>query len=266
MSIRLCYLSIKQKPTDSSYSYANWRSFHGPAPLHHTLLSGEEYTGVTIQTMHPKHFDQGTILFQTPSPGLEHRCDTVEDLSQILAIKGADMLVDCLQNRLYLYGSILPIPPKSWDSVDISKAANARYAQKVTTADRFVDWKTWSSQDVMRRHRVIGPLWSLTKPDEHNHKGRRLIWSTGFQPTSQVTDINLPVGQPVVISHDLSRNVYVQTCDQKLLKIGQIKIEGGKEAEPFKAALRADMHDHKTMNADGPLLRSQLLSSLPEHY
>lgn len=189
----------------------------------------------------------------------------MEQLSQKLATKGADMLMDCLTNRLYLYGSLLPIPEKNTGSPAVSIAGNARHAPKITTADRFVDWRKSASEDILRRHRIIGPLWSSIKSDEHSQRERRVIWSSGFEPTLDPPKTNLPIGQPMVTgSHSPSRAVYVRTCDDQVLKINHIKIDGGEENEPHKAAVRARIHDPTTTDADGPLFRAQLSPVLPK--
>lgn len=242
---------------------ADLGSFHGPAPLHHTLLSGSPWTGVTIQTLHPKHFDQGLKLLQHEYPGVNHNCVNVEKLSELLAVRSGNMLVDCIRNHLYLYGSALTAPTETSDDFRVLK----RHAPKITTADRFIDWTVWTGEEIMRRHQVIGPLWSLAKPDEDNQRERRIIWSTGFETTFHEPIRNLPVGQPVVTGNpSSSRVVHVQACDGQVLKVGQIKIEGGEQAEPLKSAELARMNDPSTLQGDGPLFRTQILSTLPEQY
>ncbi len=216
-----------------------------------------------MQTLHSKHFDQGTRLLQTPFPGIEHDCRSVEELSQILARKGGNMLVDCIRNHLYLYGSFLAAPEDTADDSPIYK----RHAPKLTAADRFIDWTTWTGAEIMRRHQVLGALWSLAKVDDDSQALRRIIWSVGFQRTYLRPRSELTVGQPTVIG-DLSpsRMVFVKTCNGEFLTISRMKIEGGQEDEPLKSVIKAKMNDPKTLHADGPLLRTQILSTLPDHY
>ncbi|KAL6715012.1 Methionyl-tRNA formyltransferase [Lecanora helva] len=239
--------------------------FYGPAPLHHTLLTGTELTGITIQTLHPERFDQGNILLQTPQPGIKHVCDTVEQLSQSLARKGADMLIDCLRNRVYLRGSELPIPRQRSSDVDGFEARHARHAPKIRASDRFIDWESWDGQEILRRQKIIGPLWSLIKGSRDRGE-RRVIWSTGFQPCFHRPDIDLPIAKPMVTGpQSQGRFTYIRTRDNQVLKIQEAKIEGGEQNEPLTAAIRAQLHNPATMNAAGPLFRSELLSSLPDH-
>ena len=231
-----------------SPEWANECSFHGPAPLHHTLLSGCQRSGVTVQILHPKHFDQGTILTQTPYPGFEHGCRTVPELLTLMSSKGAEMLVHSINNRLYLQSA------KSPDTSQIDPtAATARAAPKITTKDKFIDWNTWTAEVIIRRHLAIGPLWSFLKSAQ---SVRRLIWSTGFTMSEEIAvNADLPVGQLVVFGNEGRTDeqvAYVRTCDDRVLKVDRIKIEGGVESPPLRAAQKADMIEHNTHDQNAP--------------
>ena len=77
----------------------------GPAPLQHTILSGTQKTGVTLQTLDDKSFDHGIILAQTPDPFLsvpnwEH-C-TYNELLETISPKAANLLnTNAMQHRLF---------------------------------------------------------------------------------------------------------------------------------------------------------------------
>ncbi|XP_062922335.1 methionyl-tRNA formyltransferase, mitochondrial isoform X3 [Mobula hypostoma] len=70
-----------------------WR---GPAPIFHTLIHGDQVTGVTIMQIRPKRFDIGPILSQQKTP-VPPRC-TADELGVILAEKGAEMLLSVLRS------------------------------------------------------------------------------------------------------------------------------------------------------------------------
>ena len=237
-------------------------SFHGPAPLHHTLLSGCKYAGVTVQTLHPKHFDRGRILAQTPPPGWGHRCRTVPELLKQVAPAGADMLLKCIKRRLYLVDN--DNPEEMQDTKETAAAAAAaRAAPKITSNDRFINWETWTAEEIMRRHRVIGPLWSSARFTDEEKSERRIIWSTGFDQTSNIPIVDIPVGQPVIIGTESSaQNTYVRTCDNRMLAIGEIKIEGGEQAKPLQAAKKAGMADGSTLQDHGRLFKAQISLAL----
>lgn len=231
-------------------------SFYGPAPLHHTLLSGSERTGVTVQTLHSRHFDRGRILAQTPQPGLEHGCRNVHALSTELGIQGANMLVNCIKSRLYLYGSSDSDSLQSSELGEngrVSKLATARHAAKITKKDRLIDWNTMTAAQILRMHEIIGPLWNFIG-------FRRVIWSTGFEKALHVPAEDLPVGQPVVLGPDQS--VYVRTFDDQILKIRGLKIEGGIQLEPLKAATKASLHN-PDRSGDGLLFHLPISTASP---
>ena len=245
------YLSMNPDHTftAASLQQTNQCSFHGPAPLHHTLLSGCQRSGVTVQKLHPEHFDQGSILAQTPYPGFEHGCSTVPELLTLMAFESAKMLVHSIRNRLYLQ------PAKVADTLERDRAiATARAAPKITSKDKFVDWNSWTAEVIIRRHLTIGPLWSFVK---HAQNVRRLIWSTGFAVSEEVAvNTDLPVGRLVVVEredHADGQVAYVRTCDKRVLRMDRIKIEGGVESPPLRAVKKADMVDHNTHGQNAPL-------------
>ena len=251
-SILPCYLSTKpQHPFTTSSESSNVRSFHGPAPLHRTLLAGCQRSGVTVQTLHPEHFDRGTILAQTPFPGFEHGCSTVPELVTVMSSKGAEMLVHCIKNRLYLPSAK---EPRSLQGDLMS--ATARAAPKVTTKDKFIDWNTWTADVIIRRHLAIGPLWNLVR---NAHNIRRLIWTRGFTISKDVApSTDLPIGQLVVFGDGNGADgqiAYVRTCDNRVLRVDKIKIEGGVETLPLRAAKKADMLDQDTHHGNGSMTR-----------
>ncbi|KAM0797447.1 formyl transferase [Usnea florida] len=221
--------------------------FYGPAPLHHTLLSGCQRSGVTVQTLHTKYFDQGTILAQTPYPGFEHGCKTVPELLALMSTKGAEMLVQCINNHLYLQPAKRLIRPQE-DRI----IGTARAAPKITSQDKFIDWDTWTGEEIIRRHLAIGPLWSFVRNARNT---LRLIWTSGFSVTEEVAvGTDLPVGQLVVLGNDahVDEQVgYIRTCDDQLLKVTKIKIESGIELSPLRAAKKAGMFDHSRSRQDG---------------
>ncbi len=217
-------------------------SFRGPAPLHHTLLAGRRRTGITLQTLHPQHFDHGTILAQTPYPGFEipepGNC-TVRQLLGLVAPKGADMLVQGIRDRLY----VPPLKEVGWFH-GREDAQNLRRAPKVTSEDRHVDWNSWTAEDVLRRNRVIGPLWNMATCRESSAPEKRIIWDSGFKATAVTANPDLLPGVPFADGQSKEHNLLVGTCDGKILEIDNAKVEGEKSTRPWLAAGRAGMMSH----------------------
>ncbi|KAL8975289.1 MAG: hypothetical protein Q9197_000501 [Variospora fuerteventurae] len=168
--------------------------FRGPAPLHHTLLNGRRTTGVTLQTLHPTRFDGGKTIDQTPYPGIEHGAETVEDLRDVLAPMGADMLVQSIRN----YSFVPPIQQAS-ESEAFQTSAVLTYASKVGPKDRHIDWATWTATDILRRQKIIGPLWNTT---EAQIEGQIMIEASLAARRTGLVPISANLGAFRQSSHD----------------------------------------------------------------
>ncbi|PWY62562.1 methionyl-tRNA formyltransferase family protein [Aspergillus eucalypticola CBS 122712] len=230
--------------------------FRGPAPLHHTLLAGKTKTGVTLQTLDLKHFDHGTILAQTPAPGFDipnpDAC-TVPNLLNLVCPKGADILVKGIREGLF----VPPVEDAGWRASEGD--GPLVHAAKIKPEDRHIDWQNWSSLDISRRNRVLGPLWSKalvannTSSEKPSFQHRRVIF-TDFEevtPLKGCDKFSVVPGLPFVdgthpIDSTKGKSVYVFTRDGKLIKVHQMKVEGEPNADALRAALKARMVGDRT--------------------
>ena len=206
--------------------------FRGSAPLHHTLLTGCARTGVSLQTLHDKHFDHGIILAQTRLPGFQipnHDETTVPELLSLMAPKGADMLVQGIRERLY----VSPLKEVQ-QQMENGNALLTRPAPKIVPEDRHIDWGSWTSETILRKQRILGPLWNIlpffeTHSQQTHHK--RIIWSSSFKKVANFPKPLWP-GQ-IRISADASTSgqdiedpyVYVGTTDGQVLRTDMAKLE-----------------------------------------
>lgn len=235
--------------------------FRGSAPLHHTLLSGCTRTGVSLQTLHDKHFDHGTILAQTPLPGFQipnHDRITVPELLSLVAPKGADMLVQGIIQGLY-------VPPLEGVQQQPGNASIQliRSAPKIVPEDRHINWGSWTSETILRRQRILGSLWntlSFTKDTfQHTHQ-KRIIWSSSFE---KVTDFLKPfspghirISADALMSGQEIHNpyLYVGTVDRQVLRIGMAKLESERVQSAIGAVRNhvgwAKVHDHTAAETD----------------
>ncbi|KAJ4357630.1 Methionyl-tRNA formyltransferase [Didymosphaeria variabile] len=125
----------------------------GPAPIQHALLKRRQYTGVSVQTLHPSQFDGGTILAQTPSPGVTiPDLATADDLTRRLAFEGADMLVNVLKTRAF----VPPLKDIGWYK---DSGGPIDHAGKVMKGDQQVDFSKTTLEDVFAIKRAIGDPW-----------------------------------------------------------------------------------------------------------
>ncbi|KAL8711325.1 MAG: hypothetical protein Q9220_004222 [cf. Caloplaca sp. 1 TL-2023] len=215
--------------------------FPGPAPLHHTLLEDRKRTGVTLQTLHPTQFDGGKIIAQTPFPGIEHNAKTVEDLRVLTARLGAQMLIQVIDESLF----VPPIAEVGWCR-DTETPSRFKRALKIGSEDRHLDWAQWTAQDILRRQQIIGPLWNITDASSKARSGnrreaRRIIWEGGFRLENDF-HIFPPVGHPIVIGlHGHTQSVCIRTCDGNTLIARNVKLEGESTSDVFDAVRRAGL-------------------------
>ncbi|MCJ1283872.1 Methionyl-tRNA formyltransferase [Xylographa opegraphella] len=224
--------------------------FRGAAPIHWALLHNCRTTGITLQTLHHSHLDQGNTLLQTPQPGLEIPNPdgiTPAEMLGFLAPKGADLLL-----RGLLEGVFLSEPDSKLT------AGLVRPAPKITPEDRHIDWCKWSAQEILNRHRVIGPLWSKAAVDHVSGKNeKRIIWSSGFDKVHAAPTATEP-GVGLISSSD--SYVYIRTIDQQTLRAESAIVEGsGKKAASY-AVKKANMVDSNTKHVVGTTETLQLWS------
>ncbi|CAL8581946.1 Methionyl-tRNA formyltransferase [Xanthoria parietina] len=213
--------------------------FPGPAPLHHTLLADRKTTGVTLQTLHPTKFDEGKIVAQTPYPGIEIQARTVEELQALTAPLGANMLLQSLKDGSF----VPPIKEAGWYKSALT-SRDFTHASKIGPKDRHLDWTTWSADDILRRQRVIGPLWNTTETcsignDGERKEAKRIIWDHGFHLLKEECHLFPATGHPIIVGlRRAMPKVYIRTCDGNVLVADSVKVEGEAATAPFQAAKR----------------------------
>lgn len=206
-------------------------------------------TGLSLQTLHPTKFDHGTVLAQTPYPGIEHNSTIVSELETLLAPLGADMLVRCIKDRVYI-----PPYPNIAQPLSIEESASLRLAPKITSNDRHIQWQAWSAEEIMRRHRVIGPLWNLVTCEIAGKlTQKRIIWTSGFRLGMMNEDEAPEVGRPMVTGlRSKNQNVFIKTCDGQVLQADEVLIEGGEISLFSHAVQRAHMVESSTYEGHPP--------------
>ncbi|POR37599.1 Methionyl-tRNA formyltransferase, mitochondrial [Tolypocladium paradoxum] len=149
-------------------NYDVHHSLRGPAPIHHAMLRGDEHMGISLQTLDDRAFDHGTVLAQTPAPGLAiRRGASIQEVIREAAVQGAQMLVQGLRDGVH-------VPPH----VAVGGRLHGRgptHAPKVTKADAQVDWARWTSAEAFtRRMRVFSSVWTRAAGDKG--EARRVLF------------------------------------------------------------------------------------------
>ena len=158
----------------------------GPAPIPWAINLGRRTTGISIQTLHPSRFDEGLILSQTSTPGLEiPDPDTITspELEAYLAPVGAKMLVDAIKNRLY-------IPPhKPVQSSQGTSTKDLVHAPKIKKDFHAIDFTTMTATEILRRNRAIGKLHAFGISGNGLSEMRQILLDQSMRP---VNDQDIP--------------------------------------------------------------------------
>ncbi|XP_073943098.1 methionyl-tRNA formyltransferase, mitochondrial isoform X2 [Choristoneura fumiferana] len=129
-----------------------WR---GAAPIIHTLMHGDEVTGVSLMRIKPNIFDVGEIICQVKVPVAKDIL--LPELTDQLSEMGADMLVDCMRT---LPESLANAKPQSLEGVT--------YAKKISKSISDVRWSEMTSIEVYNLYRAIYGLYPLTTTFRNN--------------------------------------------------------------------------------------------------
>lgn len=155
--------------------------------------------------------------------------------------KAAEMLVQGIRDRTFVH----PLQDVGWHKND-RQLTELRHAPKITTEDRHIDWEKWTAEEILRRHRVIGPLWNFAQSSTAGQsRTQRIIWTSGFSKVPHGDKNLLRPGHPILKSLDSaiqkSQSVFIRTCDGYILQTDEAKIEGGRAEKVSVASRRAGM-------------------------
>ncbi|KAI8934377.1 hypothetical protein NX059_009113 [Plenodomus lindquistii] len=194
----------------------------GPAPIQHAILKRRRQIGVSVQTLHPDHFDHGVVLAQTPYPGVSYLPgSTAKGLEKILANEGAEMLLSVLKWRMYA-------PPLTDGGWYAGTTLPQDHAPKITKQDHFIDLERTSVQDIITQQLALGDLWCLL-PD-----GQRVtvhqIRDTGVNDGSK--------GQPGIFAQDLTKYPILRDAYGHNALVMECTLAGGRRHEGGPVLLR----------------------------
>ncbi|CAN9137145.1 unnamed protein product [Alternaria alternata] len=219
----------------------------GPAPIEHAILKRRQYTGVSVQTLHPRHFDQGAILAQTPMPGHEISLsrdtpDMARVVEQQLATAGAEMLVDVLKQRKF-------VPPRE----DVGWYAHSNgpidHAPKITKQDRYVDFEKHTAADVIAKWNALGDLWCLLPT------GERLILHDVLDPMLPDDDEYVTMKPGLFVDSDLEGFLWFRGACGKMGNVLSSTLEGGKKGQGNAKLLQLFGPPRNPSLGDMPLMR-----------
>jgi methionyl-tRNA formyltransferase len=203
----------------------------GPAPLQHALLKRREYTGVTVQTMHPTKFDHGSVISQTSPPGIRipEGC-TMEQLLHLLGPLGAQLLCQSVERRLF---------GQSVENTATSVPTKVEHAPKITAKDSRIDWHNWNARELQVRDRVLGRLWEHRCIGRTDQAAKRIVyhgpWQIGAPGhdhfASSASEQVLSPGDPILSSGATTHGSRLgfSTADGLVAFPSSATIDGGKK-------------------------------------
>jgi methionyl-tRNA formyltransferase len=106
--------------------------YRGGAPVHYSIINGDEKTGVTIMEM-VKKMDAGDIVSQAEIP--INKKDVVGMMFDKLSILGRDLLIETLPK--YLAGEITPLPQNEEE---------VTFSPNITREEEKISWEKTAEQ------------------------------------------------------------------------------------------------------------------------
>ena len=191
-----------------------WR---GASTIHHAILNGDHVTGITIMRIQPHKFDVGDIVMQAEYK--VPRRGTTPEVYKDLAVLGADVLVETLQNLESSLDKCTPQPKQG-----ITRAP------KPTKEDGFICFERMSATEVDRRVRAMESLVTVYTEWINNSKLKL------FDQTDPeiVDNLNLdtctddPCEPGSVLYHRKCRILCFKCSDDKWVAFGSVSPHGRK--------------------------------------
>lgn len=179
-----------------------WR---GASPIQHAILSGDEYSGVTIMQM-AKKMDAGDIWLQADCA--INLTDTAESLHAKLAALGGEIILPAIKKVT-----------NSGQSATLQDDDSVTYCSKLSKADGLIDW-CQSAEVITRKMRALHP-W----PGSYTFLEGRRIRITQAQTIEAEVSTKSP-GSIIEIS---KQGILVTAGNQTYVQINELVPEGGKK-------------------------------------
>jgi methionyl-tRNA formyltransferase len=123
------------------------------------------------------------------------------------------MLVEGIRKKLFV-PPIQPVNP-SHD--------NVTHAKKLTTQDRWMD-PSWDSSTLVRRERILGPLWAML-PTDSGEKRANFTDITKLPRAVKLGSIPVAAGELCIVHQEQDQDICWMASDQ-LVKVGSLTVDG----------------------------------------
>ncbi|KAL0478589.1 hypothetical protein AKO1_008147 [Acrasis kona] len=222
--------------------------YRGCAPIHHTLLNGDEKTGVSVIELSPSKMDIGSIIYQEEiDVGPE---EVYSQLYTRLAALGGDMILKTIKN----------LPDNLLNKRDqVESSGSISYATKIKKDISKIDWSKDTSTQIYNRWRAIGDSYRVLcvtqDPFSQQPETVRLVFRNLQHPSKNNIDFltkadhdwsHIPKHLSVLIHDKSTKTVYFKcNADSSWLGCKQLHFQckGNVDANTF-AASTFDKKDH----------------------
>lgn len=189
--------------------------YRGASPVHRAVINGDAETGATIMRV-VKALDAGPMLSRVTVPiGPE---DTTSAIESLLAVRGADLLIETLDAIEAGTASELP-----------QDDALASYAPKLTKGEGLVDW----SAPAARIHNLVRGLWPWPHAYTFLNGQRHILHRSRVSSRAAGT-----LAPGTIIAASTAEGVHVACGEASSLEILDVQLEG-KRVMPVRDALAA---------------------------
>jgi methionyl-tRNA formyltransferase len=176
--------------------------YRGASPVHRAVMAGDAETGVTIMRV-VKALDAGAMLAATRVPiGID---DTTTIVEQLLAIRGADLLIETL------------------DSIEAGTATETpqdeslvTYAAKLTKAEGLIDWSLPASAI----HNLIRGLWPWPHAFSYLANTRYILHR------SRLSTVTVAAAPGTIVVASAVDGVHVACGDGRSIELVDVQLEG----------------------------------------
>lgn len=191
-------------------------AYRGPAPIQHTLLNGEQETGVCVINMLKKKegIDAGGIWGFTRVPVPKEA--TFTSLQETLACEGGKLLVSVMRDMRAGKASLQPQPISSTLS----------HAPKISMADALLNFETMSAENIVQRYRAISHQRPLLTHMPVSHKSLQLHNPSVWSPSSSLEPMALPTQPGSAVYHKPSKALLVGCSNNSVLSVPRVKQDG----------------------------------------
>ena len=180
--------------------------------------------------------DGGQILAQTPWPGVlipHHDNIRVPGLRNLTGPIGAEMLVQSLREGLFV-PPVIDYSPQAIQALE-HQGRTPQHARKLELEDNRIRWTSWTSDEILRRERTVGPLWNNCSVPAFNHAGQqvwglhKIVWSGTFQridPRVSLSDAQPDIEPGLVYATWDKSALMINTVDGMTLKTNALTVAG----------------------------------------